>query len=425
MHPSHLERAYRAFVSCHDAVHAATSEAQLLSDVCRIAVDDLGFKLAWVGLLGAAGDVRVHPAAQSGYEHGYLQSIAVTCGDDELGHGPTGRAIRERRPVVCRNIATDPQFAPWRDDAMARGYGSSVAIPICDGDRCLGALNLYAAEPDAFDDDEVALLEELGIDLMLGLVRLRGVRRLEELQMRLDLAANANETTIAKATAVAHDLANLLQVISTAIDAARLCPERDARDDALAEATRAAASAGSMLRQIVSLTRRAQDSSERSMVDHVAGSLHHLLARLAPGATVKLELGAPGIAARLAALSLERILINLVVNAGHALEHGGTITISTAHRRVPSEGARLASGLLPGGDYVEIVVADSGTGIAPDVLPRVFEPYFTTKGDGGTGLGLPSVLSMVRAVGGGLDVSSVVGEGTRFSVLVPLVPVPS
>jgi two-component system cell cycle sensor histidine kinase/response regulator CckA len=327
--------------------------------------------------------------------------------------------------VVCRNIATDPQFAPWREDAMARGYASSVAIPICDGDRCLGALNLYAAEPDAFDDDEVALLEELGIDLMLGLVRLRGVRTLQELQVRLELAANANETTIAKATAVAHDLANLLQVISTAIDAAQLSPEPGSRDDALAEAMRAAVSAGSMLRQIVSLTRRAQDSSERSMVDHVAGSLRHLFARLAPGATVKLELGAHGIAARLAALSLERILINLVVNAGHALEGGGTITITTGHRRVPSEGLRLASGLLPGGDYVELVVADSGTGIAPDVLPRVFEPYFTTKGDAGTGLGLPSVLSMVRAAGGGVDVASVVGEGTRFTVLVPLVVVPS
>ncbi|MBZ0121293.1 MAG: GAF domain-containing protein, partial [Sandaracinaceae bacterium] len=154
-----LERAYRAFVHGHQVVRSARTEAELFRNVCETAVNDLGFRLAWIGLAG--DDFAVVPVAQAGYESGYLDSIRITWSDDVLGGGPTGRAIRERKPVIARCIATDERFAPWREDALRRGYASSAAIPLSNGAHCLGALNLYAAEPDAFDDDEIALLEEL------------------------------------------------------------------------------------------------------------------------------------------------------------------------------------------------------------------------------------------------------------------------
>jgi two-component system cell cycle sensor histidine kinase/response regulator CckA len=69
---------------------------------------------------------------------------------------------------------------------------------------------------------------------------------------------------------------------------------------------------------------------------------------------------------------------------------------------------------------VEVTVADAGVGIRPEVLPRILEPYFTTKGNGGTGLGLASVHHLVRAAGGGLSIESRCGVGTRISVFLPL-----
>jgi signal transduction histidine kinase len=172
------------------------------------------------------------------------------------------------------------------------------------------------------------------------------------------------------------------------------------------------------MRQFLALSRRARDHSDRANADHVVGTLQQLLARIAPHASLQLQLRAANVQARIAPIDLERILINLVVNAGHAVERGGPITVSTSLRHVPAEGLTVASGSLRGGDYVELAVADGGTGIAPDVLPRIFEPFFTTKA-AGTGLGLPSVVQVACAAGGGVAVESQVGTGTRFTVFVP------
>ena len=74
-------------------------------------------------------------------------------------------------PCVAQDITTDESFAPWRAEARARGYASAAAIPLCNGATRIGVLSLYAIERDAFDDDEVALLEEIAVDLVLAVVR--------------------------------------------------------------------------------------------------------------------------------------------------------------------------------------------------------------------------------------------------------------
>ena len=129
MEKAALERAYRMFVGGHQAVAEASSERDLCQAICRAAVDELGYRLAWIGL-AEPGSTRVTPVAHAGYEQGYLESIVISTTDDEQGRGPTGTAIRERRVSAARDIATDPRFAPWRTDALARGYASSAAIPL-------------------------------------------------------------------------------------------------------------------------------------------------------------------------------------------------------------------------------------------------------------------------------------------------------
>ena len=137
--------------------------------------------------------------AQAGYKAGYLDSIRITWADDELGRGPTGTAIRTRKTCCARNILTDPNFAPWREQAIKRGYQSSLVSPLIMEDSVIGVLNIYAPEPDAFDDEETQLLTELSGDLAFGIKTLRAREELRKYQGHLQELVDARTTELAKA----------------------------------------------------------------------------------------------------------------------------------------------------------------------------------------------------------------------------------
>ncbi|MCX6546426.1 MAG: PAS domain S-box protein [Acidobacteria bacterium] len=151
----------------------ATTEGALLEAICRIVVDDGGYRFAWVGLVEDDEAKTVRPVTQCGFEAGYLESVNITWADTERGRGPTGTAIRTGQHVIARNIPTDPSFGPWRVAALQHGYGSSIALPLKTGDRVIGALSIYAAESDAFNAKEVSLLTALADDVAYGITALR------------------------------------------------------------------------------------------------------------------------------------------------------------------------------------------------------------------------------------------------------------
>ncbi|HVK12463.1 MAG TPA: ATP-binding protein, partial [Gemmataceae bacterium] len=122
---------------------------------------------------------------------------------------------------------------------------------------------------------------------------------------------------------------------------------------------------------------------------------------------------------------LYQVLLNLCVNARDAMPDGGTLAIAAAAVRVDPAEAAGHPDARPG-DYVRLEVADTGTGIPADVLDRVFDPFFTTKKAGhGTGLGLSTVLGIVRSHGGFLTMASTPGAGTRFAVYWPIADAPA
>jgi PAS domain S-box-containing protein len=166
-------RALRVLSECNQAVVRATEESDLLHQICRHIVEVGGYRLAWVGFAEQDEAKSVRPVAQTGFGEGYLETLNITWADTERGRGPTGTAIRSGKYCTAKNILTDPHFTPWREAAIQRGYASSVALPLIAEGQTLGALNIYAAEPDAFDADEVKLLTELADDLAFGIVALR------------------------------------------------------------------------------------------------------------------------------------------------------------------------------------------------------------------------------------------------------------
>jgi CheY-like chemotaxis protein len=108
-----------------------------------------------------------------------------------------------------------------------------------------------------------------------------------------------------------------------------------------------------------------------------------------------------------------------VINAVDAMPSGGTITVRTKSATLPMP-LMTRAGEIRMGEYVEITVTDTGTGMDAQTLTRIFEPFFTTKGAGkGTGLGLATVLGITRELNGGVDVTSEVGVGTTFRILLP------
>lgn len=175
-------RAIKALSECNHALIHIDDETDLLQEICRIIVEVGGYRMAWVGY--AEQDLRktVTSRAKSGYEQGYLQALNITWEDNERGRGPVGAAIRTRTPSIVRYVQTHPEFEPWRPEAVKRGYASIIGLPLFLEKHILGCLAIYAAEPDAFDWEEVNLLKKLADNLSYGIegLRSRKARRLAE-----------------------------------------------------------------------------------------------------------------------------------------------------------------------------------------------------------------------------------------------------
>ncbi len=220
---------------------------------------------------------------------------------------------------------------------------------------------------------------------------------------------------------VAHDFNNLLTAMLGYCDLldGRLAP--GSRESAqVGEIRRAAERAAELTRQLLAFARRQMLQPTVVDLNAVVSQMLLMLDRLLGGGIeIVLELAETAIPIRADRPRIEQVIVNLVVNARDAMADGGALTLRT--RRLELEGeAAAALGLEPGA-YGELTVADSGTGMPPEVSERIFEPFFTTKEVGkGTGLGLASVLGTVEQSGGHIRVESEVGRGTRFEILLPV-----
>ncbi|MCB1826205.1 MAG: PAS domain S-box protein [Candidatus Competibacteraceae bacterium] len=166
-------RQLRMLSDCNQALFRANDEIELLTAICAIAVEEGGYRMAWVGYAEHDEAKSVRPMAHAGFEQGYLRNASIGWADDERGRSPIGTAVRTGRSSFVQNIASDSRFAPWRVEAAKRGYAAACALPLIDGDRIFGALGIYSSAPDAFDAGEIDLLSELASDLAFGITVLR------------------------------------------------------------------------------------------------------------------------------------------------------------------------------------------------------------------------------------------------------------
>lgn len=186
-----VNRHLRVLIECNEAMVHINEERLLLQEICRIITEIGGYIFAWVGFAMEDEKKSIHPVAYAGKEEGFLQSINITWADTELGRGPTGTSIRTGKPFLSRDIADDERFAPWRQEALKRGYRATLGIPLfCEEGTCGAVLNIYAADSEAFDTEEVKLLSELGRDLGYGI---RSIRQRVELKASEEVLRESEE----------------------------------------------------------------------------------------------------------------------------------------------------------------------------------------------------------------------------------------
>ncbi len=234
-------------------------------------------------------------------------------------------------------------------------------------------------------------------------------------------------TTVGRlAAGMAHELGTPMNVASVR---AELIIEEAPSEDAVASARIIKNQVDKMaviIRQLLDFARRRTPRKERTELSRLTQVTTQLLDGLAKSKHVEIEFASSPeeLPVMADAGQLQQVLSNLLVNAVQAMPNGGTIKVATSrgNYRPRSVGADVAGW----GDYARIDVRDEGVGIPPDNLHHIFDPFFTTKGVGeGTGLGLSIAYGIVEDHGGWIDVKSVVGQGSCFSVFVPLLNEPA
>jgi len=221
---------------------------------------------------------------------------------------------------------------------------------------------------------------------------------------------------------VAHDFNNLLTAISGHCDLLLLRHDQGDQDYGdLVQINQNANRAAALVGQLLAFSRKQTLRPEVLDLRDTLSDLTHLLNRLV-GEKVTLTLSHDPVLRPIRAdkRQLEQVLMNLVVNARDAMPKGGEIRIET-EVDVLAEPLRRDRAIVPPGAYVTVKVADQGVGISPDKLPKVFEPFYTTKRTGeGTGLGLSTAYGIVKQTGGFIFVDSVPDEGTTFTLYFPI-----
>ncbi len=410
-----LNRTLQTLYQCNQALVHATDEYELLHAACRILVDVGGLRMAWVGYRELDVEKSIRPVAQAGYDEGYVESVKATWEDTERGHGPTGTAIRTGKPSWTKNIQTDSSIAPWRAEALKRGYGSNISLPLMSDEATFGALTLYAKEPNAFNERTLEQFTELANNLAYGVIalRTRAQRRRAEAALReaqAELAHVTRAMTMGELTAsIAHEINQPLAAVVANANAclrwlAGAVPNLDEAREAVGRIVRDGNRASDVIGRIRALFKKSGD--EKALLDinevihEVVGLIQSEIQKNRVALGMALALGLPRVMGD--RVQLQQVILNLVMNGIEAMSAVTDRPRDLVIRSDPYES-----------DKVLIAVQDSGIGLNPESLDHLFAAFFTTKPKG-MGMGLAISRSIVENHGGRLWAVPNDGPGATF-----------
>ena len=391
-------------------------DIEYLNKVCKIIIEDCRHAMVWIGYAEDDENKTVRPIAWAGFEVGYLDSLHITWADTERGRGPTGTAIRTGTISLCRNMQTDPQFRPWREEAVKRGYNSSVVIPLLHKGKAFGAISIYSEKTDPFTESEMRLLSELADDLSYGIqsIRLRNalMEKDEALQQHAKQLETVNKDLESFSYSISHDLRSHLFTIKcfgelllknhlNNLD----IPDQDFLKHIIN-------SSDKMNELIDNMLRLAKISSQKIIHEEIdlsaiASSIINELYLTEPTRNVQVEI-AQNIKTTGDSHLVKIALSNLFGNAWKYTS------------KTPD--ARVEFGALEKDCHSIFFLRDNGAGFNMKFAEKIFEPFVRMHSESefsGTGIGLAIVKKVIEKHYGTIWCESEPGKGTTFYFELP------
>lgn len=399
-------RALRMISECNQALVRIADEQKLIQEICRIIIDVGGYKMAWVGFAEPNAAKTVRLVTSAGYEKDYLDKIQVSWADDPFGQGPTGMAIRTGTISLGRDFLSEPRLAPWRELALEHGLRSSVALPLVVEGRVFGALTIYAAKPEAFDQKQLAILTELAKDMAFGITAARAHAERDHVRKTLEQkAAQLRALSTELVHAEARERRRLAQTLHDSLQqllvGARYNIELLRKQSKGQDSQESCLRIDGFLAQCIQISRSlTAELSPPILYEAGIASALRWLGRWfqeTHGLTVRVtaqdELLAEPEDVRVTLFQAVRELLFNIVK--HAQVKQAEVSLALTQDR-----------------RVRITVSDQGAGFDPARLRA--RPAKTG------GLGLFSLRERFESLGGELAVESAPGRGSRFTLTLPL-----
>lgn len=385
---------------------------------CELVAQALDVERVGIWLFDAEGRaIRCHHL----YEHAQDQhSTGATLQAEDFP--AYFRALRFERCVAVRDVRESPDTAEmWAPYFEILGIASTLDVAIYREGRIAGVVcHEHRGDPRDWTEQEKAFAASVAdrIAMQFEEAARRDAEQLLVAHEQHLVELHRMEALGRLAAGVAHDFNNLLTIILASAARASTDATPSRREEALADVSEAAQRGARLVRELVSFAQNGKQSPRVVDVGAVLQPLAGLLQR-SVGSKHQIALKRPAATGRtlIDESQLERLVMNLVMNARDAMPEGGTIAIEI-------EEAEVDDGPAAPGTWIVLSVRDQGHGIDDETREHLFEPFFTTKGPGrGSGLGLSIVHRIVERCGGFIRVESAPGKGATFRVHLPRIGV--
>lgn len=397
---------------------------QLIADACSRLVPDCSSVV--VHLLEEGSEKAGREVGETSEAAGRTLIAAAVAGPQRppsqermnlrLGQGVAGLALALGTTINVRDVTEDPRYLPPKSKTMDREIRSLMVAPIMAEGKLLGTLSVESPIPAAFSAEQEGLLTTLASHAALAIDKAKLYHELQA-ALQYEQAARAQLVQSEKLAAlgriiasVAHEMNNPLQAIQNALYLIRM--EESLSPQAQEDLQTVLTETERMVELIARLrdTYRpvSREQFEDASLNKLALEVQRLLATQLRHQHIELDFQPdPNLpAVPMIAAQIKQVILNICMNAIDAMPEGGKLSIRTGITRKPQAG-------------VEISIQDSGPGIAPDILPYIFEHFITTK-ESGTGLGLSISYDIVQRHNGKIDVETAPGQGALFRVWLPL-----
>jgi len=424
-----LNRLYAVLSETDQAIARMDDRDSLFREFCRIAVEEGGFLLSWVGLVDEeTGLVKMIEARGA---TGYLDDIRITANGEPTGEGPTGISIREGSYYICNDFLNDPCTRPWHERGRAHGIQASASIALKQDGRVIGALTLYSGEKHFFDSAQVKLLVQLGEEISFALSNLEQASRRREAEQALQqetmerlqaletlrikeqmLVQQSRQAALGEMIGnIAHQWRQPLNVLALILQELSITNELGSfnREDLDASVTKSLQIIYHMSQTIDGFRDFFRPDKEKVPFSPLKVAFRTIA--LVDASFRELQIGveisgADDIIIQGYPNEYSQVILNILMNARDAFQERSTSGPRTIRVSLTRENERSL-----------LTIADNAGGIPGEVMEKIFDPYFTTKGpDKGTGLGLFMSKTIIEKNMNGRLSACNSGEGATFRI---------